>query len=560
LYFPTDRTADLDGLQEALADGALVFPHVPATESGLVGEGAALEPEVDPGVRAPDVLLDHGTNGGGEDRGTGADGPAADADSPLERPLFALLGDAETPAAPTSPFITIEADEETDYSIPPAGEPQFLYIAGDAGTGKSYMARERSYYRDAMLLATTGIAAVNIGGTTINSFLRYFDTDNMQLEYEFGRIGATLRQEATSGVTRLVIDEISMMDGRQLDILTIAVDEANERLRANGEDEIGITLTGDFAQLPPVGVDKKKSEGVIYAFQAKNWDRFRDNTLTLTEVRRQGDADFVKAIQKVRRGDKTAVDYFRPYISMQEIRNFDGSTILAKNDEVDRYNKIRMMQLSTPEELYRSHRKAQDPRLMPSEWKHIPEILVLKEGALVMILANLFDQETKQLIYANGDLGHYLGTVGAGPRKVRDREGAQAGGEEWTTINVPGEFARVKLFRTGEIVYVGRVLRERLKPGIKRDLKPGKVRNPEHVLAEIDYMPLRVAYATTVHKSQGLSLDNVQLMINAGFWMTSGMLYVGLSRARTPQGLRIVGSPEQFIARVRANPAVTEWL
>lgn len=442
-------------------------------------------------------------------------------------------------------------DADAEIAIPdrprfgPRDEPQFLYLAGDAGTGKSYTVRQRAEnYRDAILLATTGIAAVNLGGTTINSALRYYDSASMQLEYEFGRLGVALRQLYQSGIRRLCIDEISMMDGRQLDILCLAVDELNERLREedrpkdeNDPGQMGITLTGDHAQLPPVGVDRKKDhDGTIYPFKAVNWSRFAENTQTLTTMHRQADPAFLTAIQQLRKGDKNCVPYFKQFIVQGELTNFEGSTILATNAEVDRYNKVRMMRLTGPERYYSSTRTG-EPKDQPSEWKHIPEILTLKNEAMVMILANGYD-ELRELIYANGDLGHYL-----------DPEEDDLAG-----------FARVRLIRTGEVVFVGRVMRERLKPGVARFVKPGKQRNPDHVLATIDYMPLRVAYATTVHKVQGLSLDAIQLMINSQFWLSSGMMYVGVSRVRTPQGLRIVGTVDQFAARVRANPNVKEWL
>jgi LAGLIDADG-like domain len=83
----------------------------------------------------------------------------------------------------------------------------------------------------------------------------------------------------------------------------------------------------------------------------------------------------------------------------------------------------------------------------------------------------------------------------------------------------------------------------------------------EMVDIEVEGEPHLCAFGPFLgHNSQGLSLDNVQVMINSQFWLSSGMMYVGLSRARTPQGLRIVGTPEQFMARVRANPLVTQWL
>lgn len=402
--------------------------------------------------------------------------------------------------------------------FPHSAEPTFMFLAGTAGTGKTTLARARAEKGDAQLMATTGIAAVNLGGTTINSILRYYDTASLQTNFEFGRLNNILRNYAGSGFRRFIVDEVSMMDKDQLTLLVMAWDQINEWLEGQGKPPMGLTLVGDFAQLPPVKAD--------FAFESPFWERFDGNTVTLTEPRRQADPEFVRALQAVRRGDKSATDYFQPLIMKVEDREFQGTTILAKNDEVDRYNMVRLVNLRTPEEKFTSTRGGD----AAPEWKNIPETLVLKPGCLVMILSNSFDED-RNLIYANGDLGTYIG-------KVNDRA------------------AKVKLLRNGEEVYVYKITRERTTATGNKGVKADRVVKE----GSIDYMPLRVAYATTVHKSQGLSMDNVQIMMNSQFWMSSGMAYVALSRARTPKGLRIVCSVDQFRARIRVNPKLARWL
>lgn len=484
------------------------------------------------------------------EQGGGCDlSPAEPVDIPVEvTSLFEAIADPlvglDEPAAPAEPpaeeapevdpdtaaLVDMEADVES--AAGPPDEPQFLYIAGTAGTGKSYQARQRAkLYPDAILTASTGIAAVNLEGTTINSVLNYYDTGNLQTNYELGRLNQRLRALALSGFTRLIIDECSMMDGRQLDILCMAIDEVNEWLAKEDKPVMGLTLVGDFAQLPPVEAP--------YCFQQPSWERFENNTIMLTEPRRQADPDFVRALQAVRRGDKqAAVNYFTPLITSTEERNFDGTTIMAKNDEVDRYNKIRMSWLPGAVERYESVRTGDHL----AEWKNIPQFLELKPNCLVMILSNRFTgpADARELIYANGDLAHYIKPMDI-PGRPFDPKTAMA---------------YVKLIRDGSTQIVTRVLREKKVPTGAKGVKKER----EHKEGSIDYLPLRVAYGSTVHKAQGLTLDRVQLMINSQFWMKSGMLYVGLSRARTPQGLRIVGSVKQFEARVRANPLIARWL
>lgn len=401
-------------------------------------------------------------------------------------------------------------------------EPTFSFLGGTAGTGKTFTAMQRAdAYDDAKLVATTGIAAVNLGGITINSLLQYGDTDQLRANYEVGKLGALLKRMTNSGYYRLIVDEISMMDGHQLDILVAAIEDLNEWLVVNGKRSFGMTLVGDFAQLPPVNAP--------FVFQRPSWGRFEPNVTLLTEPRRQADPEFVRALQAVRSGNrKAAMDYFGSTLVQGSNDRFDGSTILAKNDEVDRYNKLRMADLTTKQDWFDAVKVGEQL----AEWKRtIPDRLAMKPGALVMILANRREKDMTEMLYANGDLGHY-------EQKVND-----------TT-------AAVTLHRTKQIVMVKSVLKEKGSPTGRTGAKVPR----NEVKGSITYMPLRVAYATTCHKSQGLSLDNVQIMFHSQFWATPGMLYVALSRARTPQGLRLVGSPAQFESRININPDIRRWL
>ena len=99
-------------------------------------------------------------------------------------------------------------------------------------------------------------------------------------------------------------------------------------------EQIGLTVIGDFCQLPPVA---EKEEG--FAFETKHWKRFEDNTTILTEIKRQTDIEFVEALRHVRRGNGAdAVEFFKPYMERLVDVDFDGTTVMAKNIEVDRFN------------------------------------------------------------------------------------------------------------------------------------------------------------------------------------------------------------------------------
>jgi hypothetical protein len=428
----------------------------------------------------------------------------------------------------------------------------FSALLGAAGSGKTFFTKGWADEEKGLLLcATTGIAAINLGGETINSILGYFDTASLQEKYINGALTAQLGRLWKAGVRRLVLDEVSMLAGDQLTYLTKAIEEVNGRGYVLGkwaEDDdapppaMGLTLVGDFCQLSPVKAP--------YAFESPEWERFQGGTVTLTEIRRQSDPDFIEMLRAARAGQGHKVaEYFgdRQAIAQETDDHYDGPTIVAKNESVDRYNGLRMAQLKGHDLAFPSSRWGK----LRSEWGTlekpkstwgIPEILPLKIGALVMILANRRTEELpRKLMYVNGDLG--------------------------TVVDAEDGCAWVRLQRVPETVQVVPVTRQVKVPidSVRRkELREkgleARIDGRWEIVGAIEYLPLRVAYASTVHKSQGLSLDRVQINIRDAFFKQSGMMYVALSRARTAAGLRLVGSPGSIIERCTTDPRLARWL
>ncbi len=447
--------------------------------------------------------------------------------------------------------------------VPPV--PPFTYLAGAAGCGKTWATRAWAE-RDPGVLraATTGIAAINLGGTTINSLLGYFDTKSLMDSYTTGFLTARLGKLWKAGARRIILDEVSMLDGDQLTYLVKAIEEVNgrgyvldsadaeESGSVDGSGGMGLTLVGDFCQLPPVKAP--------FAFDSSEWGRFDEPgaTITLTEIRRQADPTFVDALRACRRGDgHRAIDVFGPGIARQTDDTFDGPTLLAKNEQVDRYNWIRMGKLVgeahrdlhfTSDRWGKQRSEWGSPQKPPHTWG-IPPRLHLKTGCLVMVLANrsiaTLAGQPPSFLYVNGDLGTVVD--GSPERHTCD----------------------VQLHRTGQVVEVHYVRREVLTPLDRARRKELIALGKADLISEngkfeiegwVDYCPLRVAYASTVHKSQGLSLDKVQVNISDPFFKTPGMVYVALSRARSLEGLRLVGSTAAFIERCVTDPRLSRWL
>lgn len=439
---------------------------------------------------------------------------------------------------------------------PNAQEVPCAVLTGCAGTGKTYtllkrVADDPTY---GVLCSSTGISAVNLGAITINSLLGYFDTSSLRDAWLQGRLQRVLHMLAKE-YRWLVLDEMSMFSGDQLTILYRGMKEANA-YRDITPPGMGILLAGDFCQLPPIHER--------WCFESEVWDKFAANAEVLTKVWRQGDARFLHALNAVRRGD--GADGAAMLTAMGAEwhtsldNSFDGTTILPKNDQVSRYNEMPLDRLPGAKVKLTSRRWGQQRKewgenARTKEWG-VPPTLELKVGAYVMILANERNEEG-EFEYVNGDCGHVVAIDFPEPGR----------GEP---------FVCVKLARNGVEVYVHRVTRmveQEVQPdgfhGPTVSAKEGIVYLPQphyrertkrYVVGQVNYFPLRLAYASTVHKSQSLTLDRVQVDFRNHFFANPAMLYVALSRCRSLEGLRLVGQPDKFVKHCKVDPKVVRWL
>lgn len=371
-----------------------------------------------------------------------------------------------------------------------------VFLTGQPGAGKSYLTNQ---YIDYLLengatfevTASTGIAALNIGGKTVHSFAGL--RDDKQLSDD--NIGDILKNSKTykrfSKTKVLIIDEISMVSAQLLE----NIDKLAKIARENEEPFGGLKVVavGDFYQLPPV-----KGE---YCFLSPLWQEAKFQICNITEQHRTNDGVFIDVLQAIRTGVLTEEQkqVIRDRL-IEDVYGLEGVTRLdTHNQKVDDINHMKLMRLTTPAKSYYMTHDG-DEKYVAGLKKHClsPETLVLKVGARVIFTKN--DLEYR---WVNGTQG------------------------EVTEVNEG--YVIVKIYSTGEEVEVRKTSWEHAR---------GYGKN-KTVLASIYQLPLRLAWAITIHKSQGMTLDKAVIDVSNAF--ATGQAYVAISRVRSLDGVYLQG-------------------
>jgi ATP-dependent DNA helicase PIF1 len=377
-----------------------------------------------------------------------------------------------------------------------------VFITGGAGTGKSHLLRKFLQGTDPVklpVLASTGAAAVLIGGRTFHSF---FGLGIME-----GGIEATIeRASKDRRVARrlkkasgFVLDEVSMIPGIALDAAERIASRARGDTRAWGG--LKAIAVGDFAQLPPVTRDSNRRD---WAFLNPVWERSKFRAVHLNEMMRaSSDPDFCEILSDVRRGCVSErVRHLLDWRShLDSDPDFEASVLYARKVDVARINNAKLADLEgkakTFETIFTGDERGTKALLNSLP---IPKDLELKKGAFVM-----FRQNDPQGRWVNGSLGH-VSHLGTHDLEVR--------------------------LSNGRVVET-----ERVKFSLM-DAEGNEVASARN-------FPLSLAYAVTIHKAQGATLDKMVVSLK-NLW-EPGQAYVALSRVRSSQGLMIDGWDERSI-------------
>lgn len=372
-----------------------------------------------------------------------------------------------------------------------------VLLTGPAGAGKTFVLNQfirlaKGEGKHVSVTATTGLAATHLGGTTIHAWAGIGVLD--ELPSGFAQHVSKGRRDIIEKTDVLIIDEISMLHDYRLDMVDLAC-----RLVREKPDEpfggIQVIMSGDFFQLPPI--NRGDSRGGGFVVHSNVWRELDPTICYLEEQHRQDDEALLGILNALRGGDVRR-HHAELLLARTEIELPEGdlTELHTTNVDVDRINDARLKEL-TGDELTYEQSTTGSANYVESLQRSVlaPAQLKLREGALVMAVKNATDRK-----YANGSLG-----------TVVDFD---------VLTNYP-----IVEFRSGRTVT--------MMP------ETWELRDGDKKRASITQVPLRLAWAITVHKSQGMTLDAARIDLARAF--VEGMGYVALSRVKNLDNLYLAG-------------------
>lgn len=376
-----------------------------------------------------------------------------------------------------------------------AGES--VLLTGPAGAGKTFVLNQfirlaKAEGKHVSVTATTGLAATHLGGTTIHSWSGIGISD--ELTPGFGDHIAKGRREIIDKTDVLIIDEISMLHDFRLDM----IDQVCRVVRAKDEPFGGIQviMSGDFFQLPPINRGDSRAGGFVVG--SKVWEELDPTICYLQEQHRQDDERLLDILNSLRSGElrRHHAEMLLERVGVEPEAGSLLTELHTVNVDVDRINIQKLGELEGDELFYTQSTTGSESYVENLQRSVLaPATLRVKKGALVMAVKNSLERK-----YANGSLG-----------TVMDFE--------------PGTEYPVVEFTSGKVVTMSPDTWE-LRDGDKKR-------------ASITQIPLRLAWAITVHKSQGMTLDAARIDLRKAF--VEGMGYVALSRVKNLHNLYLSG-------------------
>jgi ATP-dependent exoDNAse (exonuclease V) alpha subunit len=373
-----------------------------------------------------------------------------------------------------------------------------VFLTGSAGSGKTFLLNQYiKYLKDNKIktgvTASTGLAATHLDGRTIHSWCGIGIEERLNAKELKRIVNDEKIWERIKYARVLIIDEISMLSASRLDLASYVCQSIRQDARPFGG--LQIVLCGDFFQLPPVaGLGKDKR----FVFDSNVWEELDLKICYLDEQYRHEDLRFFEVLNNIRanRKIKESTDILLERLNVPIESDINPTKLFTHNLDVDSYNNLEMTKLPGEATIFQMRTEGL-PNLVNKlkEGCLAPERLELRIGAVVMFVRNNFDKG-----YVNGTIGKIISFTSADNYPIVETLKGE------TIIALPDSWR------------------------ISDDEKP---------LATIWQIPLRLAWAITIHKSQGMSLDCAEMDLSRTF--EYGMGYVALSRVRSLSGIKLLG-------------------
>ena len=381
----------------------------------------------------------------------------------------------------------------------------FIYLTGAAGTGKTTLierVKDESLLKK-MVVAPTGVAALNIGGSTINSAFRIgFDTFPIIQESKDPRFKKLLKN-----LELLIIDEISMVRAPMLDAISETL-----QIHRNSSKPFGgihVLACGDLFQLPPVVKENEESAiferyGSVYFFSADNFQAIEKPIFfeLVTSFRQQDDKEFYHLLNNVRLGKnlESSINMINKTCHNPEFDTESSLIITSRKYRAEQINDEMLSRIDGPTTAAKSKEQGElNENDLPA-----PRELRVKEDAKVMFIKN--DPEGR---WVNGTIGVVIDCSDKNKKVIK--------------VKVDKEVFKVKREEWNKVRYVYDEYNDEME---------------EEVVSSFKQFPLKLGWAVTIHKAQGLTLDSCSVDLGEGAFAT-GQAYVALSRCKTLDSLNL---------------------